>query len=83
MYFDNGIVVETLPGTVFKIKVDRSSKDGEAVEPIFIICKLKTKLIKRRVLIIKGDKVVIEVNPEDMSYNSESNLLKGTIIERK
>jgi hypothetical protein len=40
-------------------------------------------LIKRRVIVIKGDNVIVEVNPEDMYYDVENNILKGTIIRRK
>ena len=84
MYFDNGVVTETLPGTSFKIKVTRESADEtKTIPPIILICNLKTMLIKRRVIVIKGDNVIVEVNPEDMYYDVENNLLKGTIIRRK
>lgn len=132
-YFENAVVTETLPGTLFKVKVEmatptkrppitstsgnanvsesennltknsnlnNTSNDLEkpnipAIEaevksvsikeksPILIICKLKTKLIKRKVMVVKGDRVVVEVNPEDMYFNEEMTHLKGIIIERK
>jgi translation initiation factor IF-1 len=84
MYFDNGIVTETLPGTTFKVKVTRESSDEtKSMPPIMLVCNLKTILIKKRVIIIKGDNVIVEVNPEDMYYDIENNILKGTIIRRK
>jgi translation initiation factor IF-1 len=86
IYFD-GVVTESLPGVQFRVKVKRLTKDkntGEDIElePIHLVCHLKTKLIKRRVSIIKGDNVVVEVNPIDMYFDEENNILKGTIIER-
>jgi translation initiation factor IF-1 len=87
IYFEDGLVTESLPGAQFRVKVKRLTKDkntGEDIEhePIQLVCLLKTKLIKRRVLVIKGDKVVVEVNPIDMYFDEENNILKGTIIER-
>ncbi len=87
IYFENGLVVETLPGTTFKVKVPIEGKKDQAEISeeerfIQIICHLKTKLIKRKVLIIKGDNVVVEVNPEDMYHDEINKILKGTIIER-
>jgi translation initiation factor IF-1 len=77
IYFDNGVVTETLPGTIFKIKVERNS----TLDPIFLVCGLKTKLI-RNVKIIRGDKVKVEVNPVDMYFKQDEGILKGTIIQR-
>jgi translation initiation factor IF-1 len=124
-YFENAVVIETLPGTLFKVKVEivkpqksihptentqnnltknlnpnnvdaslNSNSDSviateikevsnKEKPPIIIICKLKTKLIKKRVMVVKGDRVVVEVNPEDMYFNEEMTHLKGIIIERK
>lgn len=87
IYFENGSVIEALPSAQFKVKVKRLTKDkntGENVElePIVLVCHLKAKLIKRRVMIIKGDTVVVEVNPTDMYFDEDQNILKGFIIER-
>jgi translation initiation factor IF-1 len=83
IYFDFGEIVETMPGVTFKVKVIRKSLDKDKeLPPIFIVCNLKAKLIKRRVMMIKGDRVTVEVNPEDMYFNQDENILKGTIIER-
>lgn len=83
IYFENGIVVESLPGTTFRVKIDRQGEEGNELPPIVLVCSLKTKLIKRRILVIKGDTVVVEVNPADMYYDEENNILKGIIVERK
>lgn len=110
IYFENGTVIESLPGASFKVKVpqvqayenknsnsnnspqlDNQSntnsslvdKEKKVVNQIIIVAQLKAKLIKRRIMVVKGDQVVIEVNPLDMFYNEDGKTLKGTIIERK
>lgn len=80
IYFDNGLVTETLPGTMFKVRIDRE-KSGQTLPPIFLVANLKSKLI-RSVKIIKGDKVKVEVNPIDMYFNQDQGILKGTVIQR-
>jgi translation initiation factor IF-1 len=82
LYFDSGVVVECLPGTTFKVKVARKKLDVE-LPPIFIVCSLKAMMIKRRVMIIRGDVVTVEISPSDMYYGDSKEILKGQIIERK
>lgn len=82
IYFEKAVIIETLPGTTFRAKVNRPSKDpANPLPPILINCNLKSKLIKN-VKIIRGDIVKIEVNPEDMYFSQELGILKGTIIQR-
>jgi translation initiation factor IF-1 len=83
IYFDtDAIVFETLPGAKFKVKVARKSKiEGEKLEPIQIICNLRTQM-KNKVTIVKGDSVLVEVDPTDMYFDDTSTILKGTIVER-
>lgn len=85
IYFEDGVITEALPGTSFRVKVKRVSQDPNIeLDDIQLVCALKAKLIKRRVRVIKGDSVVVEVNPEDMYYNlNDTTTLKGTIIQRK
>lgn len=75
IYFE-GKVVETYPATVFGVEVQR--KNG--LEPMLVRAGLKTILKLRKVMVIKGDTVRLEMNPEDMA--SEDGALKGTIIGR-
>jgi translation initiation factor IF-1 len=82
IYFDKGVVIETLPATQFKVKVDRLGKDGQNLPPIIIVANLKSQLVKARIKVIKGDLVKVEVNPEDMYFNQEQGTLKGTIMQR-
>jgi translation initiation factor IF-1 len=82
IYFDKGVVIETLPGTQFKVRIDRQGKDGQSLPPIIIVANLKSQLVKARIKVIRGDLVKVEVNPEDMYFNIEQGILKGTIIQR-
>lgn len=75
IYFE-GKVVETFPAAVFGVEVLR--KNG--LPPMFIKASTKTALKVRRIMIIKGDMVRVEVNPEEMA--TEEGSLKGTIVER-
>jgi translation initiation factor IF-1 len=72
-----GRVVETFPGPSFNVEVTRKND----LPPILIKCNLKSMLIKRKVLIIKGDFVLVEVNLEDMA--TEDKVIKGLIVQRK
>jgi translation initiation factor IF-1 len=76
IYFD-GIITEALPGVKFKAKVERS----KGLEPMILECQVKAIFKKRRIKIIKGDKVVIEVNPA-IDIDPETGQAKGTIVER-
>jgi translation initiation factor IF-1 len=82
IYFDKGVVIETLPATQFRVRVDRIAKDGTILPPIIIVAGLKSQLVKSRVKVIKGDSVKVEVNPEDMYHNQETGILKGIIMQR-
>jgi len=72
-----GRVVETFPGPSFNVEVMRKND----LPPIIIKCNLKSMLIKRKILIIKGDFVLVEVNLEDMA--TEDKIIKGLIVQRK
>jgi translation initiation factor IF-1 len=72
-----GKVIETFPGTVFGVEVIRKNN----LPPLLIKAALKAMLIKRRVQVIRGDMVMLEIDPEDIS--SEEKYIKGVIVERK
>ena len=69
IYFE-GVVMETLPSVRFIVRINRPN----GLEPLEIPCITKTSL-KSRVKIIKGDSVLIELDPNDLT--------QGTIVERK
>jgi translation initiation factor IF-1 len=70
-----GKVVEAYPGTTFGVQVMRK----EGMEPLLFKCNLKSMMIKKRIMIIRGDTVFIEVNMGDMG---DPDNLKGTIVSR-
>jgi translation initiation factor IF-1 len=70
IYFE-GVVTDTLPGVRFVVKVERSNN----LEPLLIECNTKTLFKLKKIKIIKGDTVVVELDPKDLT--------QGTIIERK
>jgi translation initiation factor IF-1 len=61
-----GSVVETLPGTTFKVKLDGADRE--------ILCHLSGKIRKNNIKILMGDKVKIEMSMYDLT--------KGRIIYR-
>ncbi len=71
MIYLEGIVVETLPSVRFVVRIDRRN----GLEPLELTCNTKTFFKSRNIKIIKGDKVVVELDPNDLT--------QGTIIERK
>ena len=66
-----GVVTDALPGTRFKIRIERSM----GLEPLILECELKTMFKARNIKIIRGDTVDIELDPTDPA-------LKGKIINR-
>ncbi len=69
IYFD-GVVVDTLPGVRFKVKIERSND----LEPLILECNTKSILKVKRVRMVKGDRVSVELDPSDLS--------KGLIVSR-
>lgn len=61
-----GEVVDVLPGTTFKVKLDDVDKE--------IICYLSGKMRQFKIKVLLGDKVEVEMSPYDME--------KGRIIHR-
>jgi translation initiation factor IF-1 len=53
-----GEVVENLPNTLFKVKLDNSEK--------VILCYLSGKMRKHYIKILPSDRVRIEISPYDM-----------------
>lgn len=76
IYLD-GKVVETLPGTRFKVRVERS----KGLEPLIVDCQVKTMFKVKNIKIIKGDLVTVEIDPV-VDIDPENNSAKGVIIQR-
>lgn len=61
-----GQVVDLLPGTTFKVKLDDVDKE--------IICYLSGRMRQNHIRVLMGDKVEVEMSPYDMD--------KGRIVHR-
>lgn len=65
-----GKVVDTLPGVKFVVKIERSN----GLEPLLLNCQTLSMLKVKRVKIIKGDSVEVEIDPQDLT--------KGLVVSR-
>ena len=54
----SGIVIDTLPNTMFRVKLDNGLE---------ILSKLSGKLKIRHIKVLKGDTVEIELSPYDLT----------------
>ncbi|BDT61489.1 MAG: translation initiation factor IF-1 [Flavobacteriales endosymbiont of Rhyzopertha dominica] len=54
----NGIVIETLPNTMFKVKLENSK---------IILAHISGKMRKNHIKILLGDKVKLEMTPYDLN----------------
>jgi translation initiation factor IF-1 len=70
IYLD-GIVVESLPGVKFRVKIERS----KGLEPLILECQTRAILKVKKIKILKGDTVTVELDPQDLS--------KGQIVSRQ
>ena len=62
-----GVVVQCLPGTRFMVELNDNQHQ--------ILCMISGRMRRRSIRLVRGDKVVIEMTPYDLS--------KGRIIYRK
>lgn len=56
-----GRVVEILPDTMFKVRVNSAGNDFD------ILARLSGRMKKHNINIVQGDKVRVEVSPYDLS----------------
>lgn len=61
----NGVVSDTLPNTTFKVELENGHE---------VIAHISGKMRKNYIRILKGDKVVVELTPYDLT--------KGRIVYR-
>ncbi len=53
----NGIVIESLPNTTFKVKLENNN---------IIIAHISGRMRKNYIRILTGDKVIVEITPYDL-----------------
>jgi len=54
----NGVVTDTLPNTMFRVQLDNGHT---------IIAHISGKMRKNYIRILKGDRVIVEITPYDLS----------------
>lgn len=60
-----GEVVEALPNTMFRVKVDESGP--EQMKGKTLLCALSGKMRMFRISVMPGDRAKVEVSPYDLS----------------
>jgi translation initiation factor IF-1 len=66
-----GVVLESLPNTLFRVKLmTEGGKEGPTV-----LCHISGKMRQNNIRILEGDKVMVEMTPYDLT--------KGRITYRK
>lgn len=63
-----GVVVESLPNIMFKVKLDEPSANGEDE----ILTYLSGKMRLHRIRVLVGDKVIMEIDP----YGGKARITK-------
>jgi translation initiation factor IF-1 len=64
----NGVVVESLPNTMFRVKLDQMPADGKDE----ILTYLSGKMRLHRIRVLVGDKVLLELEP----YGGKARIIK-------
>jgi len=60
-----GEIIESLPNTLFRVKIDDSAAEG--IRGKTILCALSGKMRMFRISVMPGDRVKIEVSPYDLN----------------
>ncbi|HWS24200.1 MAG TPA: translation initiation factor IF-1 [Anaerolineales bacterium] len=72
-----GVVIEALPGTQFKVRLDNGHE---------ILCYLSGKMRKHYIRILLGDRVKVEMSPYDLKIGRISYRARkaaaGSLIEK-
>lgn len=64
-----GVIVESLPNIMFRVKLDNSSSVGDGEE---ILSYLSGKMRLHRIRVLVGDKVLLELEP----YGGKARIIK-------
>ena len=66
-----GVVVESLPNIMFRVKLDPSTGSGQVAEEN-ILAYLSGKMRLHRIRVLVGDKVILELEP----YGGKARIIK-------
>ena len=70
----DGEVIETLPNTTFRVKLDNDH---------VVTAHISGKMRKHYIRILTGDKVKVEITPYDLSKTNAANAIKMVTIAKK
>lgn len=71
----SGVVVEALPDTLFKVKLDQGIRQGDEAElneGKELLCYLAGKMRVNRIRVLIGDRVAVEIDP----YGGKGRIIK-------
>ena len=60
-----GEIIESLPNTLFRVKIDENAP--EEIKGKTILCKLSGKMRMNRIRLTPGDDVQVEITPYDLT----------------
>lgn len=67
-----GVVVESLPNIMFRVKLDPSTGLGQTGESEEVLSYLSGKMRLHRIRVLVGDKVLLELEP----YGGKARIIK-------
>ena len=62
-----GVVMETLPNTTFRVKVTLTDEDGNPTQELEVLAHISGKMRMNYIKILPGDNVKVEISPYDFS----------------
>ncbi|OHA90771.1 MAG: hypothetical protein A2665_00650 [Candidatus Zambryskibacteria bacterium RIFCSPHIGHO2_01_FULL_46_30] len=68
----SGLVIESLPNIMFRVKLDPSTSSGQADESEEVLSYLSGKMRLHRIRVLVGDKVLLELEP----YGGKARIIK-------
>jgi len=68
----SGIVIESLPNIMFRVKLDPSTSSGQVDESEEVLSYLSGKMRLHRIRVLVGDKVLLELEP----YGGKARIIK-------
>ena len=67
-----GVVIESLPNIMFRVKLDHSTGSGQAGDSEEVLSYLSGKMRLHRIRVLVGDKVLLELEP----YGGKARIIK-------
>lgn len=59
----DGVIIETLPNTTFRVKVTLKDQEGNEAQALIILAHISGKMRMNYIKILPGDRVKVEISP--------------------